>query len=272
MKQALAAYLGGLEIVAQKADYETYRELGLLCPCCKEPVFYRSGYSDKLGKKYEPCFVHYSRDKSAECEHRILTKQGRLELEKAKQAGKNQRLELYNRRLWELFCHDRSDVMQPAPFEIKSKIIKAQSAVMQKLCQEDRVYFGKFIIQYFEGVDRFNIFELDEKARLKKNTEFDRQATLEHTLYFQNKVNQQLHEQILNEIVDFLGTKKSLFFWRQLLEYVLNHLCLDNRIRSNSELANFIVQMNPDYFYYEIATVLASTFWADAIAAIFARQ
>lgn len=109
MKDAKSIYLGGDIVAAEDCDYESYRSLGLTCPFCNEAVFLRTAFFRKGVEKdteVNPHFVHFPSSlakNGADCERRSLSKEGRAEIERIKVEARNQRLKLYNDRLWDMF-------------------------------------------------------------------------------------------------------------------------------------------------------------------------
>ncbi len=110
MDKCLSMYLGNILVYANDPgiDYNSYRDLGLICPFCHEPVFYRQGgVKVKNGKQviYQPAFVHFpSKDLRdfKECELRCISPEWKGYLKTLTKDAKNQRLRLFNRRFWEM--------------------------------------------------------------------------------------------------------------------------------------------------------------------------
>ena len=110
MDKCLSMYLGNILVYASDPgiDYNSYRDLGLICPFCHEPVFYRQGgVKVKNGKQviYQPAFVHFpSKDFKdfKECELRCISPEWKGYLKVLTKDAKNQRLRLFNRRFWEM--------------------------------------------------------------------------------------------------------------------------------------------------------------------------
>lgn len=107
MKDAKSMYLGGDIVNADECDFDSYKKLGLVCPFCNEAVFLRAGFIGKRGSKsvdIPACFSHFpaSRETVEDCERRSQSKEGRAAIERIKAEARNQRLEIYNRYLWEM--------------------------------------------------------------------------------------------------------------------------------------------------------------------------
>lgn len=135
MKYAVSIYRGGLVVDATVCDYESSKKLGLKCPFCSEAVFLRQGSSYKRGDKpieVSAAFCHYAIGDNAgtECELRSLRKDGQEYLQELEIQSRNQRLEIYNKYLWDIFFEDMKienkhlkDVDSFALSEIKDEIV-----------------------------------------------------------------------------------------------------------------------------------------------------
>ena len=109
MQYAASIKYGGLLVNASECDYEAFRNLGLTCPHCHESVFLVQGHErhyKKTSKTTEVAshFCHRpdkNQDAIALCELRVRqitsTEIGRRETK-----SKNQRLQLFNRHLWNI--------------------------------------------------------------------------------------------------------------------------------------------------------------------------
>lgn len=111
MKEAISIYLGGQVIDAADCNYESAKNLGLKCPFCDSAVFLRSHSVRRIKGKdkiFGAYFSHYScgNGESLECEKRSISKQGKEQIERIKIERRNQRLQLYNRFLWDMIADD----------------------------------------------------------------------------------------------------------------------------------------------------------------------
>jgi len=102
-------YRAGWIVNAEECDYESSRNLGLVCPFCSEALFWAGDYSRVVKEQTQfvsAAFRHYrSADPTAQdCELRATRPDGEAFVNKLEIQSRNQRLELYNRRLWEIFC------------------------------------------------------------------------------------------------------------------------------------------------------------------------
>lgn len=106
MKDAKSMYLGGDIVEAVSCNFESSRQLGLVCPFCREAVYLRGQTEREVnGRKQivSPAFCHYSRKlDDLDCERRSITLEGREQIDRIKAEKRGQRLKLYNDRLWEM--------------------------------------------------------------------------------------------------------------------------------------------------------------------------
>lgn len=112
MKYAIAMYRASIVVSANDCDsYSTYKEWGLKCPFCDEPVFYRAAsqyLKDGRSVQVSSAFVHFRGQKDESlCELRATRKEGQAYIARLRKESKAQRLSAYNEYLWEMFSEDR---------------------------------------------------------------------------------------------------------------------------------------------------------------------
>lgn len=111
MRYSKSMYWAGWVIDADECDYNSSKQLGLLCPFCSEAVYLIRGYTRKMaesGKEHaiRASFGHYESESKSDvdvCELRSTRPEGKEYIEKLKMEGRNQRLKLFNRRFIEIF-------------------------------------------------------------------------------------------------------------------------------------------------------------------------
>ncbi len=109
MQYAASIKYGGLLVNASECNYEAFRNLGLTCPHCHESVFLVQGhdrYYKKISKTTEVAshFNHRpdkNKDAIALCELRVRQITS-TEIKMRETKSKNQRLQLFNRHLWNI--------------------------------------------------------------------------------------------------------------------------------------------------------------------------
>lgn len=108
MQLALSLYHGGLLVNAAESDYTSSRELGLVCPFCKESVLLVKSHS-RGEVLVSAAWRHYKLSvNSSYCENRALSKDGMDELKQLQKQAQNQRLRLFNRRFWDIFKYNKA--------------------------------------------------------------------------------------------------------------------------------------------------------------------
>lgn len=108
MKYASSIYQGGSLINADDADYDTYKQLGCICPFCKEALHLVRSHIRK-GTHIPTAWRHYKWSPASEvCEKRAISSVGRNELKQFSPVAQKQRLALFERRLWEIYTMDKS--------------------------------------------------------------------------------------------------------------------------------------------------------------------
>ena len=233
MQQAISMYLGGDIIGSWEADHSTAKEFGLVCACCHEPVIFRSGSTVKKTDKRKaytipPHFVHYSKNLSnSVCENRILSDaKVRDRIRKEVSKGKNQRLDLYNNKLWQLFNYD----VTVERWEGK-EFVQVKNIIGKKTLND----FAKFMIKDWavnlprikerlkENLNRSDKeFEATYEDLKKKTRDRERLEWLESYFLYQTDITKKaLHAKICLEIYDFLATYKSCYFWK---EFIASHI------------------------------------------------
>jgi hypothetical protein len=102
MKIGCSIYRGGELFPADRADYSSSKELGIICPFCRESLFLAKG------EKQSPHWRHYAKSSnSPACEARALSKEGLEELRRFEAKARGQRLRLFNKRFWKIFSHGK---------------------------------------------------------------------------------------------------------------------------------------------------------------------
>jgi hypothetical protein len=109
MEECKSMYHGGELVSALDCDFESYRELGLLCPFCNEPVYLcgetvrQSSRTHKLSY-IRPHFKHFPGGDPLDfdCEKRAISAEGKRYLDAIRAERRGQRLELFNRYLWDM--------------------------------------------------------------------------------------------------------------------------------------------------------------------------
>lgn len=222
MKHAKSIYLGGEILSAEDCDFEDYKRLGLICPYCSEAVFLRSGsYRDQTlrnGKKslqiINPSFAHYPGSfEGFDCENRSLTKEGRERIEQARIEAKNQRLDLFNRRLWDLIRSDRNIREKKVTAEVKKLMSQSEMEFIAISTRRDWRKYRPSVESLFDELEGAS-FELLVK-QVSPSFKDEEEEKVFNSYFGNDKFSKRLHRTIVSEVCDFLETHTSghAFCW-----------------------------------------------------------
>lgn len=223
MLTATSMYFGGDIISAADCNYDSYRELGLKCPLCSEAVYLvRSFHRDRAGKTQfvKAQFRHYPGSKFGDdCELRVLSKEGREKIEAIRIERRNQRLELYNNHLWEMFAADRNISRQHLVAAAKwygNKKVEKKSKEWHKL--------------FRELVDDGSIYEIatlpfehnvtSEIRHVASFTSAQKEEVKKQFAWFLG-TDRRYQQVVTHEVVEFLGTRTSGYCWLKFCKAAL---------------------------------------------------
>jgi hypothetical protein len=110
MKEAKSLYFGGRKITADESlSYSSYKDLGLLCCYCGEPVFIKTGF------ERENHFAHFSSidpDRFRKCKLRQKNKDIFYCPDKCYQAeGRKQNIEIFNKHFLDIVLRSNSELL-----------------------------------------------------------------------------------------------------------------------------------------------------------------
>jgi hypothetical protein len=244
-------YLGGSIINASECDYQSSRELGCKCPCCGEAVFLRAGVvrqttlrnKQKALQVVNPAFVHYKKDVVVvSCEKRFHTKEAREKTEVFEIQGRNQRLKLYNHKLFEILKNEH-EWNKSQSISIKKFIGGKYVDAFAKKVHEQAVTAGEELT--LKAEDAFKTIlskKTYEEAVSEKIQDYypkpGGQKSYDYYFnYFKHQCDCRLHLKICLEIVSFLQTQTSSYIWQKLAPYLLGMFfsSVDQRLLSNDK-------------------------------------
>lgn len=243
MRYSISMYRGGFQVDSEDCDHQSAKKLGLVCPFCKEAVFFRSGSKYfKDGKQIEvkSSFVHYSIDgddlAGVECENRSKRQEGVEYLERLQIESKNQRLKFYNDHLWEIFTSD---------FDAEKNIQTINKAIPQK-------YRNLFVLktrkilhdkkEYFKDAIRQH-YDLSEESKWLAASKDFRKINLEG-------VDVQIEKAISLEVFDYLLSKTGQAVLSRLIIFLLSKVGIalyDQVIRAHAKTIEITAEESP-YF------------------------
>lgn len=221
MKYAKSIYRGGEVVDASICDYDSSKKLGLICPFCQESLYLRSGATYQRDNKKiitPPAFCHYQAEKTTaeDCELRSERKDGQDYLQKLRIEARNQRLEIFNERFWEIVV---------ATFNVNTKILKKQclavfetkwidrqvSLIRQEL-REKPVFYKQELIAFTERHSALKDAPIEKGL---KGGYTPTELIEEHRKY--STYDAQLQQLIGQEAISWLSTKTAGYAMKKLL-------------------------------------------------------
>lgn len=260
-------YFGGEIVTAEECNYQTSRELGLICPFCNSAVFIRSESVRQVGGKLvmiRPYFAHYpsGTPDNWDCEKRSRSKQGREEIERLKITARHQRLRLYNAHLWDMIASDRDISHQ--------SLNRVRSTFGERWCEHQsllvRREWGLSITSVYTYIDDV-MMEIQDSADKKKRVvagaarEKHEHSPEEHAEYLM-VCDRRVHRAICYEIADFLSTNSSGFAFIKIFKACLSMLMGMGKMRPSE-----IKKIDPRSYILLISGLLAGTHWIEQINA-----
>jgi hypothetical protein len=255
MRYAKSMYLAGDIVDAIACDYESARKLGLVCPFCSQAVFLRVGnYHERKGKPVivSDSFAHYHSDDplALDCELRSRRPEGKQYLANLRGESREQRLKLYNARLWELI---KGDLVATASFFkpdktslgairklygqewVEASAIAARRELERNLefyleevsnrweevCRNPEGVFCEGVQDYVSGV----LGRSPEDAKRAIASVVKKRIELSHY--------QRLIGLIIREVTEFLATRTGGYAFERLFTYCLGY-CHNVSLRRNS--------------------------------------
>lgn len=217
MKYAIAINRAGEIVDAMECDHSSARLLKLKCPFCHQAIVWKQGHRRRApGQKdgeptvlVEPAFAHYAGFNGDDCELRSTTKEGRITIEEIRIASKGQRLDVYNRDLWEMILNTfqanraedegsrraLNDAIKATRALMKPKVLKAKVIAVAKILKEPRLR---------SDADEVLASALRDFSALGDFSEHQESAAYLNRL---TKVDMDLHYKIGEEVREFLSTR-----------------------------------------------------------------
>lgn len=150
MKYAISIFLGGELIDATDANHSDYFDKGLICPFCYEKVHFSNSYDKLVNNKivnYSASFKHHKGD-PLDCEARAKSSEGKELLQIISKEAKKQRVELWKKYLWDIFCKNKRDenikVLKPLNVFLNTPINQTVDYYLEVLFTMDE-YDNSFI-------------------------------------------------------------------------------------------------------------------------------
>jgi len=224
MKDAKSMYRGGDIVEACHCDFSSSRLLGLVCPFCNEAVYLRSGTTQKRNDKQvilNPCFSHYpGKSEELDCERRSISAEGRAIVERIKAEKRGQRLELYNKHLWDMLTTAENRRVPRSSHLSHFANIHPKSSLMPRLIQVVRQEIPILAKCFADECDRDRYESwLEIEAWVEGFPSKEREWQKEVACNLIVKGDLQLHKAIVSEIFDFLTKRTSGFVLEKIVKY-----------------------------------------------------
>lgn len=271
MRYAKAMYLAGEIVQANECNFNSSKDLGLVCPLCSQAVYLRSGaLREQLlrnGQKklqiINPYFAHYKTGFfDYNCDNRILTKEGRDRLEKIKIKARNQRLKLYNRHLWEMFAEDRNVKKSFARSLIKTIGKRKIQALVHPVREEIRlntpIYYSAIVEQLQLILDKPKFESLTNSLFIVSSHPEEREKQYH---YFANNCDRRVHLAVCSEILDFCTTRTAGYFLEKIIPIVVPTIGAE----LNVDLAQAKKRLTVSNTAQTICAQIGSTHWLEEI-------
>lgn len=252
MKLASSLYEGGKLIDAAEANYEYSRELGMICPFCKEAVFLAREHLRK-NSSVRASWRHYRvSTQSAFCEERALSTQGKEILKQLQPEARGQRLTLFNRRFWDIYRYEK-DV---PPLDAATRRIFDDKTVnlLVKHCRDKwdipaimKIIPGRIeaIVETVEkrGSELVPMLNSVGLGRLTFAEQQEVLKTAENSLnYFAGIKFSLLRHKILSEVIEWLPTETASASFRKVIQLaIIDCRAISEPPIHSSDIANVAV-------------------------------
>ncbi|HEY9874507.1 MAG TPA: hypothetical protein V6D12_13785 [Candidatus Obscuribacterales bacterium] len=231
MRYGKSMYRGGLVVDAVSCDYESSRQLGIVCPFCSEAVYLKKSFQYvRDGKEItaSAAFCHYHSDSptAQACELRSLRRDGEEYIRSLEAQARGQRLELYNKRLWEFI---KNEIETTYLNEVPKNFGKAW---IEKIVKLARIDLSKHLDLNLEKARRLWQEQLTRGIHIEdpaiaetiklKWTSQKTSAEIRNL----NPFDRQLYYLILEEVINFLATHTGRYAYEKIFQYALVILCV----------------------------------------------
>lgn len=281
MEYAKSMLLGGDIIFAKDCDYNSAKELALVCPLCSEAVFFTAGslrsnlLRNKTRKvqKVRASFHHYKTGiYEPDCENRIKTKEGQRQINSLIIEAKGQRLELYNQHLWELIRRDRNIRPKRLNRHIKAFIPPHIKDWISSLSIATRKYWRQTFLNSDEFKEELTMLQAHQHNLENSSndilynlgkTSSDNPFSISQNswneeinkgIQYRNHFSMRYHEAIAREIFDFLGTKTSGHLWLWLTKAAINMMV---QFSYGTDLSYLMISKSDD-LYRKVCQMIVS--------------
>ena len=250
MKYAKSMYRAGFIVDAEDCDYDSAKDLGLVCPFCSEALFLRRGHLRGKSSYVEAAFCHYHTDDPMAdvCELRAQRPEGQAYIAKVDAESRQQRLEIYNKRLTDLIF----DTPGKAVYKFFRKTSLDQKD-WEGAVKSFRTYLRKNVEHSYAVLDK----ELDSIQYLVSGTskaaelkdllqEGVRDAremkAVKDTIAFYSSLDLKIQRTICQEILDFLTTRTAGYTLLDLLSSAASRIVTEELKKNTRQSPETLVK------------------------------
>lgn len=233
MRYACAILYNAQLVDAADADYDSYKNLGLLCPHCKQPVFLQAVSQRRVGDtlvEIPPHFKHFKAKDPAllkQCEARVA-KYGAREIQRRAAQARNQRLRSLQRRFWSIFTRYYESINIPFANIMEKDghgfVIQMSHTLSKKFLADKPDAFKATMLQIIEAA--FTMWHREititwnyDNSYIGVSSSSARQYKFTNAL--SGKLDRQMQELIACEVVDFLHSNSA----RPIVEKLFTLAC-----------------------------------------------
>jgi hypothetical protein len=214
MEFATSMYRGGEPVAALDCNYDSYAELGLQCPFCKEAVFLKREHKRSIEGRPVIVGAHFAHYHTGVVETGCVWRSKSLSLSDRQTmmtGAKNQRLELYNAVLWDLIRDDRhisTSILKKVRNDLGERFFLDAAKNFRGQIGDRESLVRQFITDINSGDAR-------PAASLSHLPEASRQVD-EQEEYFR-RCSIDFHVKICMEVLDFLSTRTGGYALQKVL-------------------------------------------------------
>ena len=221
MKYAASMLYGGQLIDSADCDYESYKNLGLLCGNCKEPVFLQAVSTRQVRGSNVEIPAHFKHFKAKDpalakvCEARVAQYDA-SEIQRRAAQARNQRVRLLQRRFWLVFTtYYENKLSFPITNILESDgqqdFIKEMSRALSDVFLVDKLdRYKALTLQLLEaGFNETHVMFTwnSELADIGVSASTEIQYHFRKSL--SGKLDRQMQELIASEVLEFLHSRSS---------------------------------------------------------------
>jgi hypothetical protein len=265
MLYSKSIYLGGEIIEPDECDYDSYAYLGLKCPFCNNAVFLVKPHTRKLAKKEALVPGHFSHFVGGgDCEAKSVTSKGRQDIEAVKQLARNQRLKIYNTRLWHLLKSDRNidrTTLVAMRKKYGSKWLDRLARLVQAEIKANSVELKKRMTELLDPSQKEVVLDTliaSEDFFGKSINTAGSVSQIEDQAEYLAQCDLRIHRQISSEILDFLSTPSGTEALNRFLEISLAYL--NGYTREHLSIEG-IKEFSPSDFTGFVSGLVGGTQW-----------